>query len=82
MCSIERVVKLSDRKGAVMGHIITRGIAALAVAWLAFAAARSPTRPATRRTSQVNQGQEDYVYVWALGVEGLGDGSDKLSPWT
>src|SRR5881296_3937080 len=22
--------------------------------------------------------QEDYVYVWALGVEGLGDGSDKL----
>ena len=24
------------------------------------------------------KGQEDYVYVWALGVEGLGDGSDKL----
>jgi selenium-binding protein 1 len=23
-------------------------------------------------------GQEDYVYVWTLGVEGLGDGSDKL----
>lgn len=22
--------------------------------------------------------QEDYVYVWTLGVEGLGDGSDKL----
>jgi methanethiol oxidase len=24
------------------------------------------------------KGQEDYIYVWALGVEGLGDGSDKL----
>src|SRR5207237_2586594 len=24
------------------------------------------------------KGQEDYVYVWALGIEGLGDGSDKL----
>ncbi|HZB37833.1 MAG TPA: selenium-binding protein SBP56-related protein, partial [Beijerinckiaceae bacterium] len=23
-------------------------------------------------------GEEDYVYVWTLGVEGLGDGSDKL----
>ena len=23
-------------------------------------------------------GQEDYVYDWTLGVEGLGDGSDKL----
>jgi methanethiol oxidase len=24
------------------------------------------------------KGQEDYVYVWALGVDGIGDGSDKL----
>ena len=24
------------------------------------------------------KGQEDYLYVWALGVKGLGDGSDKL----
>jgi methanethiol oxidase len=24
------------------------------------------------------KGQEDFVYVWALGVEGLGDGFDKL----
>jgi len=24
------------------------------------------------------KGQEDYVYVWTLGVEGLGDGWDKL----
>jgi len=24
------------------------------------------------------KGQEEYVYVWTLGVQGLGDGSDKL----
>ena len=24
------------------------------------------------------EGQEDYVYVWTLGIEGLGDGFDKL----
>ena len=24
------------------------------------------------------KGQEDYVYVWTLGVEGVGDGSDKI----
>src|SRR5207247_7843561 len=29
-------------------------------------------------TAKLIKGQEDYVYVWALGVEGLGDGSDKL----
>lgn len=23
-------------------------------------------------------GQEDYVYIWTLGVDGVGDGSDKL----
>lgn len=23
-------------------------------------------------------GQEDFVYVWTLGIEGMGDGSDKL----
>jgi selenium-binding protein 1 len=28
--------------------------------------------------SKLIKGQEDYVYVWALGVEGIGDGSDKL----
>src|SRR5678810_412086 len=24
------------------------------------------------------EGQEEFVYVWTLGVEGLGDGADKL----
>ena len=29
--------------------------------------------------SKLIKGQEDFVYVWALGVEGVGDGFDKLS---
>jgi len=28
--------------------------------------------------SNLIKGQEDYVYVWTLGVEGLGDGFDKI----
>src|SRR5688572_22231312 len=24
------------------------------------------------------EGQEEFVYVWTLGVEGMGDGNDKL----
>jgi methanethiol oxidase len=28
--------------------------------------------------TQLIKGQEDYVYVWTLGVEGVGDGFDKL----
>lgn len=28
--------------------------------------------------SQLIKGQEDYIYVWTLGVDGMGDGSDKL----
>jgi selenium-binding protein 1 len=28
--------------------------------------------------SKLIKGQEDFVHVWTLGVEGLGDGSDKL----
>ena len=28
--------------------------------------------------SNLIKGQEDYVYVWTLGVKGIGDGSDKL----
>ena len=28
--------------------------------------------------SNLIKGQEDYVYVWTLGVKGMGDGQDKL----
>ena len=29
-------------------------------------------------TTRLIKGQEDYVHVWTLGIEGVGDGSDKL----
>ncbi len=48
-------------------------VASLACASLA-AADETCQSPYCRRSP----GQEDYVYVWTLGVDGLGDGSDKL----
>jgi len=54
-------------------------IAALAVACMGFSAAvRADETCNSPYISKLIKGQEDYVYVWALGVEGLGDGSDKL----
>lgn len=29
-------------------------------------------------TARLIKGQEDYLHVWTLGVDGMGDGSDKL----
>ena len=29
-------------------------------------------------TARLIKGQEDYLHVWTLGIEGMGDGSDKL----
>src|SRR5260370_5626543 len=56
----------------------------LAVAWVALACgvgagpARADETCHSPYIAQLIQGHEDYVYVWTLGVEGLGDGSDKL----
>src|SRR5438128_11728475 len=47
-------------------------VVALAGAALADETCNSPY------VTKLIKGQEDYVYVWALGIEGLGDGSDKL----
>ena len=49
-----------------------------------IALAGLPTRPALADETCMSPympkitGQEEYVYVWTLGVEGMGDGSDKL----
>src|SRR6516164_2567709 len=50
--------------------------AGLALAALALAAKADETcsSPYLARI----EGQEEFVYVWTLGVEGLGDGADKL----
>ena len=62
-----------------MDRINRRRIAALAVAWLALAGtALGDETCNSPYISKLINGQEDFVYVWTLGVEGLGDGSDKL----
>jgi methanethiol oxidase len=43
-----------------------------------IAAARADETCNSPYISKLIHGQEDFVYVWTLGVEGLGDGSDKL----
>ncbi len=55
----------------------TRCVAALAAFWLLAGAARADEPCQSPWLPKVT-GQEDYVYVWTLGIEGLGDGSDKL----
>src|SRR5437879_13155939 len=51
--------------------------AALAALLLAAAPARADETCMSPYMPKIT-GQEDYVYVWTLGIEGVGDGSDKL----
>jgi methanethiol oxidase len=58
---------------------VLRVIGALAVTCMGFAAVvRADETCNSPYISKLIKGQEDYVYVWTLGVDGLGDGSDKL----
>jgi methanethiol oxidase len=65
-------------------HIVKTvvGAVALGAAVLAGGLAASPAMADETCNSpflsNLIKGQEDYAYVWTLGVEGLGDGSDKL----
>lgn len=60
----------------------TLAIAALTAAAIwSFAATVSPARADETCSSPYLariEGQEEFLYVWTLGVDGLGDGSDKL----
>jgi methanethiol oxidase len=62
-----------------MSHFALRRIALFTVVWWVFAeAAFGDETCNSPYISKLIKGQEDYVYVWTLGVEGLGDGFDKL----
>ncbi|GEP32064.1 hypothetical protein TPL01_32020 [Sulfuriferula plumbiphila] len=50
---------------------VALGVTALPTTSIADETSCSPFTPLIK-------GQEDFVYVWTLGVKGLGDGSDKL----
>src|SRR5262245_64876045 len=63
-----------------LGRHATRWTAALAAA---VALVGTPLAARADETCQSPYmpkitGEEEYVYVWTLGVAGLGDGSDKL----
>jgi selenium-binding protein 1 len=52
-------------------------LAALALGSFACVSARADETCSSPYLARI-EGQEEFVYVWTLGVEGLGDGSDKL----
>src|SRR5437660_4311359 len=52
--------------------------AVVALACAAYGGARADETCNSPYIAKLIKGQEDYVYVWTLGVEGLGDGWDKL----
>jgi selenium-binding protein 1 len=64
---------LSNRRHGWLKSIAALGLAIGAVARPALADETCQSPYMAKIT-----GEEDYVYVWTLGVEGMGDGSDKL----
>ncbi|MEW5789282.1 MAG: selenium-binding protein SBP56-related protein [Pseudomonadota bacterium] len=56
---------------AAVSTLVALGVAGLPAISHADETSCSPFTPLIK-------GQEDFVYVWTLGVEGVGDGSDKL----
>jgi methanethiol oxidase len=63
-------------------RLLRNGIAAVASVALGcmvfINAARADETCNSPYIAKLINGQEDYVYVWTLGVEGVGDGADKL----
>ena len=59
------------RIGVLFAWLIAFGLTGVTAAW-ADETCNSPY------IAKLIKGQEDYVYVWALGVDGVGDGPDKL----
>ena len=60
-------------------HRVTIGAAvAVAIFTLFAATALADETCNSPYMTKLIKGQEDYVYVWTLGVDGLGDGWDKL----
>jgi selenium-binding protein 1 len=65
------------RPPASTRSFLITGLCGLAVAMTSVGAAADETCNSPYMTGLI-KGQEDFVQVWTLGVEGWGDGSDKL----
>jgi selenium-binding protein 1 len=64
-----------DKENA-MRTVTILGLVALAV--LSLSPAHADETCNSPYTATIIQGQEEYLYVWTLGVDQVGDGSDKL----
>src|SRR6266850_6949234 len=65
------------------GNRIRAACAGVIAGFLALAGVATPPAAADETCNSpymanLIKGQEDYLYVWALGVKGMGDGADKL----
>ncbi len=65
-------MRLISRHSTLFGLLIAAGLGAL------MSCARADETCNSPYLSSLIKGQEDFIHVWTLGVEGLGDGSDKL----
>jgi selenium-binding protein 1 len=65
-------MRLSKFKRAIALAMVAAGATLGATLALADETCNSPY------LSNLIKGQEDFLYVWTLGVKGMGDGSDKL----
>jgi len=72
-----RVTEVTMRVPRTLRRVFTLALA-LGIVWVAGGVASADETCNSPYVTKLIKGQEDYVYVWALGVEGLGDGSDKL----
>ena len=63
---------------AILQHLSYRTVAVIVIVTAFAASALADETCNSPYMAKLIKGQEDYVYVWTLGVEGLGDGSDKL----
>src|SRR5574341_2333591 len=78
-CPDRRATEEGPMSRSRMFHKSAVVLAAVTLAWAVCPlVARADETCNSPYIAKLIRGQEDYVYVWALGVEGLGDGSDKL----
>src|ERR1051325_10876205 len=63
-------------KSHLLDAVVSQSALAITLAF-SLAAARADETCSSPYLARI-EGQEEFVYVWTLGVEGLGDGSDKL----
>ena len=63
-------------KSHLLNAVVSQSALAIALAF-SLAAARADETCSSPYLARI-EGQEEFVYVWTLGVEGLGDGADKL----